>query len=168
MIRRGKWSVAGIPHKGWHCIDIEDLEDGREICEMCESQEIRFVHYMAHPNYPVQLACGCDCAGHMEGNLAKAEERDRKMRSSASRRRNFPKLKSWKLSHKGNWTIKKSGNRVTIFGTNGRYKFVINHFALPDGKFSRTEYDSINKAKLAAFDALIWLEENWKDLLPRG
>lgn len=23
--KRGKWSKAGVPHKGWHCVDIEDL-----------------------------------------------------------------------------------------------------------------------------------------------
>jgi hypothetical protein len=23
--KRGKWSAAGVPHKGWVCVDIEDL-----------------------------------------------------------------------------------------------------------------------------------------------
>jgi hypothetical protein len=23
--RRGKWSMPSVPHKGWHCVDIEDL-----------------------------------------------------------------------------------------------------------------------------------------------
>lgn len=23
--RRGKWSMPGVPLKGWHCVDVEDL-----------------------------------------------------------------------------------------------------------------------------------------------
>ena len=37
------WNKEGIPHKGWHCIDVEDLADlvdgteeiPYEQCEMC-------------------------------------------------------------------------------------------------------------------------------------
>jgi hypothetical protein len=44
----GKWSRAGVPHKGWECVDVEDLENDRAICEMCEVTEIRYVHTMVH------------------------------------------------------------------------------------------------------------------------
>ncbi|GHV31592.1 hypothetical protein AGMMS4952_20620 [Spirochaetia bacterium] len=58
--RRGKWSDKGVPHKGWKCIDIEDLGEPSLTCEMCESQEIRYVHYMKHPGYKDILKVGCD------------------------------------------------------------------------------------------------------------
>jgi hypothetical protein len=44
--KRGKWSQPGVPHKGWVCVDIEDLGEPSLTCEMCESQNIRYVHYM--------------------------------------------------------------------------------------------------------------------------
>lgn len=48
----GKWSMPGVPHKGWTCIDIEDLGAPDAVCEMCERQDIRYVHAMEHPDYP--------------------------------------------------------------------------------------------------------------------
>lgn len=66
---RGKWSQPGLPHRGWHCVDIEDLGEPQVECEMCESQTIRFVHHMEHPDYSQVLEVGCICAGHMEGML---------------------------------------------------------------------------------------------------
>jgi hypothetical protein len=163
-MNRGKWSTPGVPHKGWVCEDIEDLEDERMTCEMCESQEIRFVHHMRHPSYPASLACGCDCAGQMEGDTIRAENRDRAMKNAAARRKNFPQLKSWKLSQKGNRTISKDGKRVTIFGSTSQFKFVINHPRLPEGKFGRDTYPTLREAQMAAFDASLWLDEHWREL----
>jgi len=40
----GKWSQAGVPHRGWTCVDIDDLGEPSATCEMCETQEIRYVH----------------------------------------------------------------------------------------------------------------------------
>jgi hypothetical protein len=45
----GRWAQAGVPHKGWHCIDIEELNEQDHICEMCEARQVRFVHVMEHP-----------------------------------------------------------------------------------------------------------------------
>ncbi|WP_152563395.1 hypothetical protein [Ruegeria halocynthiae] len=163
-MNRGKWSQAGVPKKGWICSDIEDLGEPSETCQMCESQEIRFVHYMSHKDYPNVLACGCDCAGHMEGSLTRSNERDKAMRNASKRRQNFPSLKSWAHSRNGNPTILKEGMRVTVFQRGSRYKFVIKHPHLADGKFGRKAFDSEREAKLASFDAMIWLQQNWRQL----
>jgi hypothetical protein len=49
---RGKWSKAGVPHKGWSCIEDGDLGAGNtQTCEMCESTQIRYTHTMTHPDY---------------------------------------------------------------------------------------------------------------------
>jgi hypothetical protein len=40
----GKWIEPGVPHKGWVCVAITDLEEVDAVCEMCEVQEIRYVH----------------------------------------------------------------------------------------------------------------------------
>jgi hypothetical protein len=58
----GKWTQAGVPHKGWTCVDIEDLGSPDHVCEMCEVQPVRYVHSMEHPNHET-LRVGCVCAG---------------------------------------------------------------------------------------------------------
>lgn len=52
-----RWSSAGIPHKGWTCVDVIDLRANGEqpedtdyaTCQMCGNEKIRFVHVMQHP-----------------------------------------------------------------------------------------------------------------------
>ena len=56
--QRGKWSEAGVPHRGWICVDIEDLGEPQMVCEMCESRRIRYVHHMQHPQFREVLAVG--------------------------------------------------------------------------------------------------------------
>src|SRR5665647_1546165 len=98
---RGKWSQAGVPHRGWTCVDIEDLGRPLRSCEMCESQIIRHVHFMEHPDNPEVLEVGCICAGHMEGDLVAAERREAGMRSRAGKRSRWLSRK-WRVSAKGN------------------------------------------------------------------
>ena len=63
---RGKWSTGNVPHKGWACVGVEDLGEPGQICEMCETQDIRYIHYMEHPEYSHILEVGCVCAENME------------------------------------------------------------------------------------------------------
>ncbi len=69
----GKWSDAGLPHKSWTNTYIEDLGSPDQTCEMCEKEQIRYVHYMSHLDYPDELQCGCICAGKMEENPVAAQ-----------------------------------------------------------------------------------------------
>ena len=78
----GKWSEAGVPKKGWNCIGIDDLEEPSQTCEMCGTAEIRYVHYMQHPDYPEELAVGCICAENMEQDYVRPRERERRCPSS--------------------------------------------------------------------------------------
>lgn len=75
--RLGKWAKAGVPHRGWTCVDWVDLGEPAAICEMCEHQYIRYVHVLRHPEWPDQLRCGCVCSGNMEQDLVGARERER-------------------------------------------------------------------------------------------
>lgn len=70
-------------------------------CEMCESQDIRYVHYMAHPSYPEVLGVGCICGGHMEGDLAASRHREAGMKSRSAKRRRWLS-RAWKTSQNGN------------------------------------------------------------------
>lgn len=159
----GKWSQAGIPHKGWTCIDIEDLGQPSAICEMCETQEIRYVHYMSHQNYPGQLGCGCVCAGRMEENYDGARQREKVLRNAAGRKRRWLN-RDWRLSDKGNSYINTDGYHVVIFPTglnNNRqsWGFRVTNRRTDDTLASRKLYPTEDAAKLRAFDAIIWMKE---------
>ena len=110
----GKWSQPGVPHKGWICIDIEDLGEPSATCEMCETQEIRYVHHMQHPQYPEVLGCGCVCAGHMEGDYEGARQRETVMRNASARRRKWL-TRDWRVSRGGNPFLNVAGYNVVVY-----------------------------------------------------
>jgi len=149
----GKWSQPDVPHKGWVCVDIEDLGDLSAVCEMCEKQLIRYVHYMEHPNYDKILSVGCVCAGHMENNYESAKRRDDFMKSRNNKRKKWLN-RNWKTSAKGNEYIKSDGYIIVMKYKNTYWSALIQS---EDKKFeiwSKRKYQSINEAKLAAFDYL--------------
>ena len=53
-----RWDQPGVPHKGWHCVDVVDLRANGEraddtdyaTCQMCGNEKIRYVHIMEHPD----------------------------------------------------------------------------------------------------------------------
>lgn len=148
---RGKWSKAGVPHKGWHCVDIEDLGEPQIECEMCESQTIRYVHQMEHPNYPEVIEVGCVCAGHMEGDIAAARTREASMKSRTGKRKRWLNRK-WQLSSKGNHWIKVDGFRITVYPRGERWAATVSSDDNSLVQHSRRNYKTEDQAKLAAFD----------------
>lgn len=149
--KRGKWSLTGVPHKGWTCINIEDLEEPNMICEMCESQNIRYVHYMTHRNYGKELKVGCICAGHMEEDLLRAKKRDDSLKSRSSKRKRWLN-RNWNISKKGNEYLKADGYLITVFYRNGRWYGCVEELDGVFKKYSHRPYDNVNKIKLACFD----------------
>lgn len=158
----GKWSMPGVPHKGWTCIDIEDLGAPDAVCEMCERQDIRYVHAMEHPDYPETLHCGCICAGRMEENVERARRREASMKNSARRRAVWPNRKAWRRSRQGNLAISDCGFHVTIFERDGGWHGLIQRPATGYKRFSRRIYASERAAQFAAFDAILFLKESSK------
>ena len=153
----GKWKLAGVPHKGWTCTDIEDLGEPNMTCEMCETTEIRYVHYMEHPNYPEILGCGCVCAGHLEENYDRAHAREKVLRNEAIRRKNWVKRK-WRTSLKGNSFIISDGFAITVFQKGDYWSASIKDKAFDKVHYTKKPYSSENAAKLAAFDSMIFLK----------
>jgi hypothetical protein len=151
--KKGKWSQTNIPHKGWTCVDIEDLEEPSLTCEMCESQTIRYVHYMSHPDYRDELKVGCVCAGHMEEDLLTAKKRDDFLKSRSSKRKRWL-YRNWKISLKGNEYLKVDGYIVTVFNKNDKWVGYIKEIDGGYEIFSRNKYNSLEEIKLACFDML--------------
>ena len=151
--RRGKWSKPGVPHKGWQCVDIEDLGEPSAECEMCESQTIRYVHHMEHPQYEQVLAVGCVCAGHMEGDMSASREREASMKSRAGKRNRWTS-RAWKLSSKGNSYITADGYRVTVYPRGGGFACTVAAVDQTRVQHSRRNFKTISEAQLAAFDQI--------------
>lgn len=149
---RGKWSRAGVPHKGWTCVDVEVLGGPDLTCEMCESQSVRYVHHMQHPNHPDVLQVGCVCAGNMEGDVVAARSRESAMHSRVGKRRRWLSRR-WKTSARGNPWIRADGYRVTIYRRDSGWAATVATDADDAGvQHSRRTYGSQEAAKLAAFD----------------
>ena len=160
-IGRGKWGREGVPKKGWHCVNVEDLGEPSAVCEMCEATKIRYVQYMRNNRYTDELACGQICAAHMSEDFLGAERRDKRMRSTARRRQSFPKKKSWYIKPNGNLQIKEGRFIVTVFRTPaGLWKGVVNDRTRKlDGVFTRDRFPTPDEAKLAAFDTLQFIQD---------
>ncbi|ASD26541.1 MULTISPECIES: hypothetical protein [Brevundimonas] len=159
----GKWAQAGVPHKGWSCVDIEDLGEPAVTCEMCETQEIRFVHHMTHPNYPGELGVGCVCAGRMEENYDAARQRETTARNQAGRKRKWLS-RTWRVSFSGNEFLNTDGYNIVVFQQSsgpqrGSWTFRVTNRGTLDSLQARKPYPSSDAAKLRAFDAMIWMKE---------
>ena len=147
---RGKWSVSGVPHKGWICVDVEDLGEPSIQCEMCESQDIRYVHHMQHAAFP---EVGCICAGHMENSVGAARAREASMKSRAGKRSRWL-TRTWKISQKGNFVVKAEGFRVTVYPRAGLWACTIAAVDNTTVQHSRRNFKTSSEAKLAAFDQI--------------
>jgi hypothetical protein len=159
---RGKWSQPGIPHKGWNCVGIEDLEQPSQVCEMCESVEIRYVHQMEHADYPTILNVGCVCAEHMEGDYVGPRRREATLRKASRRRSNWHK-RTWNLSQSGTHYLNADGFNLQVYPVAGRspgWMVAVVKRASLQRRQGRKTYKSADEAKRAAFDALLWAKDN--------
>jgi len=154
----GKWGQKGVPHKGWFCIGIEDLGKISQTCQMCEIKKIRYVHYMEHPKYDDILEVGCNCAGRMEEDLVGAQNRDKNLKNSAQRRKNWLR-RVWKISKSGNEYINVDGFNIVIFYKFGKWNYIMKRISTNESEFSKRKYKTADEAKLAAFDYLIFLNK---------
>ena len=80
-----RWDQPGVPHKGWHCLDVVDLradggpadETDYATCQMCGNEKIRYVHIMEHPDLDENFEVGCVCAEKMSDDyVARMDLRD--------------------------------------------------------------------------------------------
>ncbi len=154
----GKWSQPGVPHKGWSCVEWDDLGSPSELCEMCESTDIRYVHYMQHPNYPETLAVGCVCAEGMEEDVKAPREREKKMQSMARRRASWAR-RSWRFSESGSPYVNAEGYNITLFQSGGDWKIRVSNRMTRGTQVGRKTYPDLEAAKLAALCALLWAKE---------
>jgi len=160
----GKWTQAGVPHKGWHCVHIEELDEQDHLCEMCEARHVRFVHVMEHPAYRELLRVGCVCAGHMEEDPVGARRREAGFKNDRNRRTRWLE-RTWRISAAGNEFLNTNdGFNVVVYAKGAIWGARVEHRATGYHRTSRLPYGSADDAKLAAFDAMIGMKhsEPWK------
>ena len=154
----GKWAQPGVPHKGWHCVDIEDLGEPSAICEMCEAHQIRYVHHMQHPAYTEVLGCGCICAGHMENDYEGARLREKSLRNAGSRRQRWL-TRDWRTSRSGNPFLNADGYNIVVYPAGRGWGFRVSNRTTDKSVVSRKMLASMDAAKLRAFDAMVWMKQ---------
>jgi hypothetical protein len=150
----GKWAQAGVPHRGWICIGIEDLGDVDAVCEMCETMSIRYVHTMEHPDYHEALQVGCVCAGNMEQDLVGARRRESEFRKRQSRRSSWL-TRPWRTSRAGNDYLNTDGFNVVVFPKGHGWGARVKHQDSERTVISRQPFQTAEQAKLAALDAML-------------
>lgn len=159
MTTHGKWSQPGVPHKGWTCVGVEDLQEPSAICEMCETQEIRYAHAMTHRDYAGELHVGCVCAEKMEDDYTGPRLREKALRSAAGRKKRWLSRK-WKTSARGNAYLNTDGFNITVYANgDGSWGGRIEEQGTGRTIASRRRYPTEDAAKLAAFDGMIFLKQ---------
>jgi len=156
------WNQEGIPHKGWDLDDVidvrengeEEWEANYETCMMCGKEKIRFVHVLSHPEVKDQFRVGCVCAEKMTEDYANPKLREKELLNRANRRANWIK-RDWRISRNGNFFLNVNGSNVVIFRDNRTNKFRVKI----DEIFGRKTFDTLPKAKIAAFNGLEYLKE---------
>lgn len=145
-----RWCKPGLPHKGWQCVDCEDLCEPVGVCEMCGKTEIRYMHVMHHPTLPNTIQVGCECAERMEltYNGKRAQQR---VKNKAARLRTWMKLDKWRVSAAGNLFKKYRRRVVVLVQLETRPEYFVYYL---DGKASPRAYLGHEGAARAAFDAL--------------
>jgi hypothetical protein len=154
MTATGKWTQPGVPHKGWACVDIEDLGSPDHVCEMCELADVRYVHVMEHPAYIGPLRVGCICAGHMEEDPVGARRREAAFKAIRKRRARWL-AREWQTSRAGNPYLNADGFNVVVYPVGDAWGARILHRETGRGRALKRPCDTEERAKLAAFDALI-------------
>lgn len=150
------WETPGVPHKGWTCVDVVDLNPDGEpadrvdyaTCEMCGQHPVRFVHVLEHDRFDAPMEVGCVCAEHMTEDYVNPARRESELSRRAARRAKWLSRK-WRTSRQGNPYLNVGGYNLCVFRSpraEGWWGYRIG------GRFGRLAYDSAAAAKLALFD----------------
>jgi hypothetical protein len=146
--------AARRSHKGWTCVDIEDLGSPAHVCEMCEVQDVRYVHTMEHPEHAEALRVGCVCACRMEEDLVGARKREDAFKASRSRRARWLGRK-WRMSSAGNEYLNTDGFNVVVYPIDNGWGARVRSRTREWERKSRRLYATRESAKLAVFGAMI-------------
>ena len=132
------WNQKGLPHRGWTCDGVEELDAATFTCEMCAKENIRFVHSMSHPE-GYNIGVGCICAGHLTEQYHDMREMNRQAVSRANQKRyskkRLEKSKAeWIQQPWVDWSTQKEMGGLKNVGD------ILAHWYTPDNSVWRYDY----------------------------
>lgn len=155
MTRALKYAL-GCPKKGWDWVGAVDLHDDEglefgdyETCEYCHKEQIRYVHTLSHPDWKYEIRVGRICSDELSGD-PRAATTEKRLRNRSQRRANFPKLRSWRASAKGNLWIKYKDHHIVVMEREEAFRLSI------DGELGKLYFKTEREAKLRAFDVVMY------------
>ncbi len=146
------WQTPGIPHKGWQhqsCYDTEanDENEAWHTCQMCGMEKVRYVHVLTHDQYG-EIEVGCVCASKMTQDYVGPKAAETAARNRSTRRSTWLTRK-WIETPKG-YRLTKGPFSVLVYSAGPAWKVMVSD---DDRKiWGKKRFESIDKAKLAAFD----------------
>ena len=151
----------GAPLEDWICTAIVDTKEDDEDaslseCELCGCSNVRYEHVMEHVRYFEPVIVGCICAGIMEGDVLKAQERERLMKNRSQRRKRFV-AKGWEETVSGQLYREHKGERVLLHKCSSGYSVQVKGRMLYHYKGKRIT-DTLTAA-YAAFNVLDPVED---------
>lgn len=153
---RGLWSDPSVPKSGWVWLRTEDLGHCSHTCEMCRAEYVRYVHHLYHSELDQTFRVGCVCAGHMQGDLDAAREREAPLRLRANRRRKWAMHGWFTLDDRD---VKRASiYTVEVFETPEPHFRIIDRVTGEVWESRRT-YLSLDDVKAVTWDAVEWLKQ---------
>lgn len=149
---------AVFPMSGWRCIAVRDLRQAGGRCDACGRGRLRYVHVLAHDSWPAHAHCGCVCAGHLEGDPARARERERRLRIFEQRRTDIGAGKGWRSGGAGRQTLGGGGWHAVVFPVIGGWDAVLRHRRFDYDWRPHTPFVSQDQARLAIAEELLQAE----------
>jgi hypothetical protein len=140
----GKWRDPGVPHRGWTYLGCEDSGYLSMTCEMCEKEEIRHIHTVSHPDYPVELSVGCICAENLTCDYVAPRAAEAAVKRRRSRLKTFLN-KGWNPGQNGSFSRAWKGHRVLVAPRGGGW------IAKVDGDGGRKVFPARNDGGSAVF-----------------
>ncbi len=95
----------------------------------------------------------------MEEDYAAASKRESDSKNLTQRRARWLTRK-WKVSQSGNHYLKTDGFHIMVFPKGNRWSGTITRLGTGVSTQARRLYDTQDKAKLGAFDGMIWLKSH--------
>ena len=150
--------IESIPEDVWEYVGCTDLGGLYGICEFCGT-EIRYEHYIYHPDYGEYMSVGCHCSDKLTG-INTASQNDHVMHLNEQRLQRYINSPKWKKHKNCYFFPDLEGYKIMIAETNYGYyltliySYLYNNYLRNVKEHSSRKYDSLIDAKKQIYYAI--------------